>query len=107
MSRSQSERFADIEAAIERCRSYRSHLTGSDDRLADMAYDATLRNLAVIGEAVRALPAETTEAIPQVPWAAIAGLRNIVIHEYFRVDRESISDIVDTHLEQLSDAIRR
>jgi uncharacterized protein with HEPN domain len=50
-----------------------------------MAYDAVLRNLAVIGEAVRSLPGETREAMPDVPWASIAGLRNIVVHEYFRV----------------------
>jgi uncharacterized protein with HEPN domain len=48
-----------------------------------MAYDAVLRNLAVIGEAVRSLPRET---MPDVPWASIAGLRNIVVHEYFRVN---------------------
>ncbi|MDQ2756746.1 MAG: DUF86 domain-containing protein [Actinomycetota bacterium] len=43
-----------------------------------------LRNLAVIGEAGRSLPTETKESMPAVPWASIAGLRNIVVHEYFR-----------------------
>ena len=41
-----------------------------------MAYDATLRNLAVIGEAARALPQDARELSPQTPWPAIAGLRN-------------------------------
>lgn len=41
-----------------------------------MAYDAVLRNLAVIGEAVRALPEAETTAMPQVSWASIAGVRN-------------------------------
>lgn len=49
--------------------------------------ERVLRNLAVVSEAVRALPAETRDQIPDVPWAAIAGLRNVV-HEYFRVDRD-------------------
>lgn len=53
-----------------------------------MAYDAVLRNLGVIGEAVRALPPETRDAMPDVPWGSIAGLRNIVVHEYFRVNPE-------------------
>jgi uncharacterized protein with HEPN domain len=77
VSRSDEERFDDMLAAIERCQSYERFL-GSRD-LDAMAYDVILRNLAVIGEAVRALPAETREAMPDVPWAAICGLRNVVV----------------------------
>lgn len=105
MSRSPNERFDDILSAIERCRSYRSFLGSSNGQLTEMAFDATLRNLAVIGEAVRALPAETIESMPDVPWTSIAGLRNIVVHEYFRVNPELISDIVDNYLDQLSEAL--
>jgi uncharacterized protein with HEPN domain len=36
---------------------------------------------------------------------SIAGLRNVVVHEYFRIDPELISDIVDNHLAQLAAAI--
>jgi uncharacterized protein with HEPN domain len=71
-----------------------------------MAYDAVLRNLAVIGEAVRSLPAETRDAMPDVPWSAIAGLRNIVVHEYFRVNPDLILDIVDNQLAPLADRLR-
>lgn len=71
-----------------------------------MAYDALLRNLAVIGEAVRSLPAETRKTMPEVPWAAIAGLRNIVVHEYFRVNPDVVLDIVDNQLRGLASAIR-
>lgn len=71
-----------------------------------MAYDAVLRNLAVIGEAVRALPDEVRDRAPDVPWAAIAGLRNVVVHEYFRVDPDLIIDIVEHQLVPLADRIR-
>ena len=104
MSRSTGERFDDILSAIERCRTYRGFLGGDDAQLSGMAFDATLRNLAVIGEAVRPLPAETVTSMPDVPWTSIAGLRNIVVHEYFRVNPELISDIVDNYLDQLSEA---
>jgi uncharacterized protein with HEPN domain len=76
------------------------------DELRAMAYDALLRNLAVIGEAVRSLPSETRDAMPDVPWASIAGLRNIVVHEYFRVNPDVILDIVDHELADLARAIR-
>ncbi len=104
MSRSEEERFADILDAIQRCQDYAPHLRSDD--LASMAYDALLRNLAVIGEAVRSLPSETREAMPDVPWASIAGLRNIVVHEYFRVNPDLILDIVDNELADLARAIR-
>lgn len=103
MTRSEQERFADILDAIDRCTQYAQFLHSGD--LASMAYDAVLRNLAVIGEAVRSLPRETREAMPDVPWASIAGLRNIVVHEYFRVNPELILDIVEHQLADLARSI--
>lgn len=100
MSRSEEERYADILDAIQRCQEYAPHLRSED--LGSMAYDAVLRNLAVIGEAVRSLPRETRDAMPGVPWASIAGLRNIVVHEYFRVNPDLILDIVNHQLAELA-----
>lgn len=93
-------------AAIDRCMSYREHLADANPTIAEMAYDAVLRNLAVIGEAARALPQDARELSPQTPWPAIAGLRNIVVHEYFRIDRSIIEDICDNQLEPLAEHIR-
>ena len=104
MSRSEDDRFADIVDAIQRCQDYTPHLRSAD--LGSMAYDAVLRNLAVIGEAVRSLPTETKEAMPDVPWASIAGLRTIVVHEYFRVNPDLVLDIVSQELVDLARAIR-
>lgn len=103
MTRAEDDRVSDILQAIERCQSYSPYLRSEE--LTSMAYDAVLRNLAVIGEAVRALPTETCDLFPDVPWAAIAGLRNIVVHEYFRVDRELILDIVDNQLGPLAERL--
>ena len=75
MTRSDEERFADILNAIDRCQNYEQYLRSEE--FGSMAYDAVLRNLGVNGEAVRALPPETRDAMPDVPWASIAGLRNI------------------------------
>jgi uncharacterized protein with HEPN domain len=104
VTRSDQERFADVVAAIHRCHDYAPYLRS--DEFASMAYDAVLRNLAVIGEAVRSLPKETRDAMPDVPWPAIAGLRNIVVHEYFRVNPDLILDIVDHQLAPLADRLR-
>lgn len=103
MSRSDAERLEDIRAAVLRCIEYRDHLDSAD--LASMAYDAVLRNLAVVGEAVRSLPDDFKQEHPDIPWASIAGLRNVVVHEYFRVDPDMIRDIVDNQLTLLVEAI--
>jgi len=96
VSRTDDERLQDIRNAVARCLAYRDHL--GDTSHGAMAYDAVLRNLAVIGEAVKALPHALKVGHPEVPWPAIAGLRNVVVHEYFRVDPDLIRDIVDHHL---------
>lgn len=82
-------------AALERCERFSSYLYADNAAIADMAFDAILRNLAVVGEAARALPDETRKLFEAVPWHSIAGLRNVVVHEYFRVEAEVIRDIVE------------
>jgi len=100
VSGSAQDRIAGILAAIERCQQYEPYLRS--DEFASMAYDAVLRNLAVIGEAVRSLPSEARDQFPDMPWAAIAGLRNVVVHEYFRVNPDLIVDIVENQLAPLA-----
>lgn len=103
MSRSDADRLEDIRAAILRCIAYRDHLDSVE--LGSMAYDAVLRNLAVVGEAVKSLADDVKQEHPDIPWASIAGLRNVVVHEYFRVNPDLIRDIVDNQLAPLVDAI--
>lgn len=103
MSRSDAERLEDIRAAISRCIVYREHLDSAE--LGSMAYDAVLRNLAVVGEAVKSLPDEYKQKHADTPWSSIAGLRNVVVHEYFRVNPDLVRDILDNQLAPLLDDI--
>lgn len=61
--------------------------------------------IAVIGEAAAHLPAAVTESLPQIDWAGIRGMRNILIHEYFGVDSAVIRDVIATKLRPLDDAL--
>lgn len=59
-----------------------------------MRQEAILRNLEIIGEAVRHLPQEFKDEHPDVEWTKISGLRNILIHEYFVVDLDIVWDVI-------------
>jgi uncharacterized protein with HEPN domain len=66
---------------------------------------AVVRNLEVIGEAIKQVPAEVRIRYPQVPWQRIAGLRDILIHHYFEIDVEIVWDVVQNKLAELKPQI--
>ncbi len=105
MSRDPDEWINDIRAAIARCLRYSADLDATDGHIAEMAADAVERNIAVIGEAARHLPLDIIEALPEIDWAAMRGMRNILIHEYFGVDKDVVRDVIDTRLRPLDAAL--
>ena len=106
MSRDEQERLRDIKDAI---RAIRDHLTNAGDTSAakedPLLHDALLFQFVVIGEAVKHLAPETREAAPDIPWTDIAGLRNLIAHEYFRIDIHRVLEIVERDLPPLESAI--
>jgi uncharacterized protein with HEPN domain len=75
--------------AIERIERYTS--VGRDRFLAETHWqDATIRQLEIVGEAVKRLSAETRNRMPTVPWKDIAGMRDFLIHDYFGVDLDTV-----------------
>lgn len=68
--------------------------------------DAVIRNLEVIGQALKDFGIEVlTETIPRIPWSQVAGMRNILAHEYLGVDMVMIWDTVQLHLNDLRQAL--
>lgn len=68
--------------------------------------DAVIRNLEVIGQAVKDLGADRlTSSHPETPWAQIAAARNFLAHQYLGVDLTLIWNIVEQHLPQLEQQI--
>ena len=79
-------RVEDILEAIARIERYIGDLSFEQFAADQKTVDAVVRTLEVIGEAVRHLPADQEPLPAGVPWTDIAGMRNILIHEYFGVD---------------------
>jgi uncharacterized protein with HEPN domain len=66
--------------------------------------DAVIRQLEIIGEAVKRLSTETTESRPDIPWRRIAGMRDFLIHNYMGVDVETVWQVTQHDLPQLRQA---
>ena len=68
-------------------------------------YDATLRNLELIGEAARNIPEEVRFAHPGIPWRMIIATRNRLIHAYLGIDEDTIWSIIQDDIPELLEAL--
>jgi uncharacterized protein with HEPN domain len=79
---------------------------GKDRFTADaMVHDAVLRNLTVIGEAAKRVEDAYRAAHPEIAWRALAGLRDVVVHQYEAVDLDKVWDIVRRDLPSIRNAV--
>jgi uncharacterized protein with HEPN domain len=83
-------RVDDVLEAIARIERYVEGLTFEQFQADQKTVDAVIRNLEVIGEAVRHLSAHRLSLPSEIPWTDIAGMRNVLIHAYFGVDLKII-----------------
>ena len=92
------------------CNKITLYITGMsfDDFFSDeKSYDAVLRNLEIIGEAVKHIPSYIRKMNNDIEWRKIAGLRNILIHDYLGIDENVIWDLVQNKIPDLQNKIDR
>jgi uncharacterized protein with HEPN domain len=106
MSREESLYIADIEESCEKVLRFTKGMTYKDFVYDDLHFDAVLRNLEIIGEAVKNISEETRQNYPDVKWRKIAGFRDIVAHEYFGVNDETVWDIVENEIPALLEIVK-
>ena len=105
-SRTDVERLGDIIDRIDRIKFAEIVLIEAEEEEdsweeAQVAFDAILYDLLVIGEAVKSLSQSFKDQFPVTPWSQISGMRDILAHEYFRVDSKVVRATIDSPLENL------
>ena len=95
--------LAEITAVEETVAGLRVETFGQNQQ----ALRAVLYSLAIIGEAVASAIDDLEAADPETPWHQIRGMRNAVIHQYFRVDVETVWQTAQLDLPMLKTALQR
>ncbi len=91
----------DIIQAIGKIEKYISDMEKEDFINNELVQDAVIRNLEVIGEAVKRIPNDVRSSYEEVPWRKISGLRDILIHEYFGININIVWDVIENKLQPL------
>lgn len=81
-------------------------LTKDQFKTSALYQSAIIRELQVIGGAARQMSSETKSENTQINWSELSGMRNRLVHEYFRVDIDLIWDAVQNNVEPLIDSLK-
>ncbi len=96
----------DIVEAADAAREFVAGMSKEDLTKDRRTRDAVVRNLEIIGEAAKKVPDETKRSHTEVEWKKIAGLRDILVHDYFGIDMDIVWDIVQNKLPTLVQQVR-
>ena len=95
----------DILIAARKALKFMEGVTWEAFQQSDLHQNAVAHLLEIVGEAARLVSQETRDAHPDIPWQQMIGMRNRLIHEYFRVDLVTVWDTVRTDLPCLIELI--
>ncbi len=88
MSRDVNLFLEDMQMACEKVIRYVKNLKQIQFLKDEKTYDAVVRNLTIIGEAVKNVPQEFRKRHSSIEWRKIAGFRDIAVHDYFGIDED-------------------
>lgn len=90
--------------AIEKCEQYAS--VGHEVFMESSVHqDAVIRQLQVMGEAVKRLSTEIRHRRPDVPWRLVAGTRDVLVHDYAGIDLQAVWKVTQDELPPLRSAV--
>ncbi|MBU1426530.1 MAG: DUF86 domain-containing protein [Gammaproteobacteria bacterium] len=97
----------DMIAFAEKVISYTEGLDQERFVASGLNYDATLRNLELIGEAATNIPDEMRQRYPQIPWRMVVATRNKLIHGYLGIDNDTLWSIIQDEVPVLLNELRK
>jgi uncharacterized protein with HEPN domain len=95
----------DIKEAVEKIETFTKGFTFKEFTEDAKTVDAVIRNLEILGEAANHIPKRVKEEHPDIDWKAMAGMRNILAHEYFGVRMGIIWKTIKERLPELKQKI--
>ena len=99
--------FEDIIDSIDKIENYTKGFSFDDFSLNSLVVDGVVRNIEVIGEASKNIPPEIQTKFTDIPWQKLRGIRNRIVHEYFRVDLTIIWFIITNELPPLKEVLTK
>jgi len=97
----------DILAASNKVLRYTNGMTLEAFRSDELVFDAVVRNLEVIGEAAKHLPAEIHEMMPDVEWSKATAFRDVIAHGYFGLNVHIIWDVARNKVPGISTSVEK
>lgn len=95
------ESLIDILTALHRILRYTNGIDRAALETDDEKLSAVLYQITIIGEATKRLSPTLRQQHPEIPWREMAGMRDVIVHEYDQLDFEVIWDVVHNKLPQL------
>jgi uncharacterized protein with HEPN domain len=101
MSRTYKTYLRDILEAIQNIEDFSKDIDFEQFQQDKLRLHAVLHNLQIIGEATKHIPQNLRDSHPDMDWRRIAGVRDIIAHEYFGLKLDTIWSIVQDRLPEL------
>ncbi len=96
-----NESLIDIERAANRVLFYATDCDRASLETNDEKVSAILYQITIIGEATKRLSQDFRQQHPEIPWREIAGMRDVIVHEYDQVDLDVVWDVIQNKLPKL------
>jgi uncharacterized protein with HEPN domain len=103
--RDPGERLRDMLEAVENIERYA--IQGKENFESDeLVQNWIVHHLQIMCEAARGMPKDIMEKTPYIPWTKMTGMRNILVHYYFRIDTEIVWQVVERDLPNLKELLQ-